>query len=259
MKNYHFNMTSSVSHGSGTTSGQFGHAGASLKEERLPFTIKLVQSENELHKAVHIRHNAYSRHLPALGAQLKAPEEMDYDSDTVVLLAESKLDGSPLGTARIQTNVLRPLSVEQSVILPPHLHGKRLAEVTRLGVENGRIGQIVKIALVKASFMYCEANGLDWAIAAGRTPIDKQYAQLMFEDLFPEKGFIPLRHAGNIPHRVMAFEIETGHARWTAANHPLLAFFSYTNHPDIQVTSKTVTPIPRHAQGAERPAFSLMN
>lgn len=259
MANYHFNTVSSISNSFGATQSQCLQAGVSLKEERLPFTIKLVQSENELHKAVRIRYNAYSRHLPALGEQLKAPEQMDYDSDTVVLLAESKLDGSPLGTARIQSNMLRPLSVEQSVILPPHLDGKRIAEVTRLGVENGRVGQIVKIALVKASFMYCEANGLDWAIAAGRTPIDKQYAQLMFEDLFPEKGFIPLRHAGGIPHRVMAFEIDTGHARWAAANHPLLSFFSYTNHPDIQVTNKTVSAMPRPASGAEHQALSLMN
>jgi hypothetical protein len=35
----------------------------------------------------------------------------------------------------------------------------------------------------------------------------------------------------------MAFEIATGKARWTAANHPLLKFFSHTNHPDIDVAT----------------------
>lgn len=205
------------------------------KVERLPFTIKIVQSEIELLKAIRVRHTAYGRHLPELGEALKEPEAMDFDADVTILLAESKLDGSPLGTARIQTNAFRPLSVERSIELPAHMQGHRLAEVTRLGVETGRIGREVKIALVKASFMYCERNAIEWAIAAGRAPIDQQYEALLFSDLYQDQGFVPLKHAGNIPHRVMAFEIGTGHARWTAARHPLLDFFSNTEHPDISV------------------------
>jgi hypothetical protein len=219
--------------------GIHGHTGQMYAEEakveRLPFTIRVVQSEGDLSKAIRVRHTAYARHLPELGAALKVPEEMDYDSDVAVLLAESKLDGTPLGTARIQMNTSRPLCVESSIVLPAHLQGRRLAEVTRLGVETGRIGRLVKIALVKSSFMFCERHDIEWAIAAGRTPIDQQYESLLFSDLYPEQGFIPLQHAGNIPHRVMAFEIGTGHARWTAANHPLLGFFSHTQHPDISV------------------------
>jgi hypothetical protein len=76
---------------------------------------------------------------------------------------------------------------------------------------------------------------VDWAIVAARSPLDRQYAQLLFEDLFPEQGFIPMRHGHNIPHRVMGFEIETGHQRLIDADHPLLNFMSYTHHPDIDV------------------------
>jgi hypothetical protein len=205
------------------------------KVERLPFTVRVVQSESELLKAIRVRHTAYARHLPELGEALKEPEAMDFDADVAILLAESKLDGTPLGTARIQTNAFRPLSVERSIELPAHLQGHRLAEVTRLGVETGRIGRVVKVALVKASFMYCERYGIEWAIAAGRAPIDQQYEALLFSDLYPERGFVPLQHAGNIPHRVMAFEIATGHARWAAARHPMVDFFSKTEHPDISV------------------------
>lgn len=205
------------------------------KVERLPFTIRVVQSETDLFKAIRVRHAAYSRHLPELGDTLKQPEALDHDSAAVVLLAESKLDGTALGTARIQTNVARPLCVESSIALPAHMQGQRLAEVTRLGVESGRVGRLVKIALVKASFMFCERNRVQWAIAAGRAPIDKQYEALLFSDLYPGQGFVPLQHAGNIPHRVMAFEIGTGHARWTAARHPLIDFFSHTDHPDISI------------------------
>lgn len=206
--------------------------------ERLPFTIKRVQSDEDLFKAVQVRHAAYARHVPAFARTLAAPEACDFDSDAIILLAESKLDGSPLGSTRIQTNLHQPLHVEDSVELPLWLQTRRLAEVTRLGIEEGRIGRLVKIALIKACFEYCEQQGVDWAVVTGRAPIDRQYEQLLFTDVFSSKAHIPLRHVGNIPHRVMAFDIASGEARWEAAQHPLLAFFRKTHHPDIDIAKK---------------------
>jgi hypothetical protein len=204
--------------------------------ERLPFTIRRVHTDADMRKAVQVRYAAYLRHIPEFAQTLIEPEQCDYDDDAVILMAESKLDGTPLGSCRIQTNLHQPLSVEDSVALPAWLQGRRLAEVTRLGSGEGRIGRVVKIALIKACFQYCEKNGIEWAMLAARSPLDRQYEQLLFEDVFPDAGFIPMRHASNLPHRVMAFEIETGHARWTKANHPLLKFFSYTRHSDIDIT-----------------------
>lgn len=206
-----------------------------LPVERLPFTVRRVDSEDGLRKAVRIRHAAYARHVPEFARSLVAPEASDYDDGTVVLLAESKLDGSALGSARIQTNFQAPLALEQSVDLPGWLQGRRLAEVTRLGVAEGRIGHMVKVALMKAFFEFWEGSGTDFALATGRTGVDRQYEQLMFNDVFEPGQMIPLRHVGNIPHRVMAFEIATAEARWTAAGHPLLRFVRQTRHPDIDI------------------------
>jgi hypothetical protein len=210
--------------------------GGEVAIERLPFTIRRVHGNEDLLKAVRIRHAAYARHVPDFARTLVLPEACDYEDDAVVLLAESRLDGTPLGTARIQTNLHQPLHVEDSVELPSWLQGRRLAEVTRLGIDEGRIGRVVKIALIKACFDYCEENGIEWAVVTGRAPIDRQYEQLLFADVFDDKAMVPLRHVGNIPHRVMAFEINTGEARWTAAKHPLLNFFRHTRHPDIDIS-----------------------
>jgi hypothetical protein len=141
---------------------------------------------------------------------------------------------------RIQTNFYRPLQVEASVALPDWLQGRRLAEVTRLGVEEGRIGRMVKIALMKAMFEYWELNGIDYALATGRAPIDRQYEQLLFSDVFGDRAMLPLQHVGGMPHRVMAFEVATAEARWRAASHPLLAFFRHTQHPDIDIGQPTL-------------------
>ncbi len=203
--------------------------------ERLPFTVRRVETEADLLKAVRIRHAAYARHVPDFARSLAQPEAADYDADTIVLLAESKLDGTPIGSTRIRTNLYRPLGVEESIVLPDWLQGKRLVEATRLGIDEGRVGRMVKIALIKACFMYCEDNAIDYSVATGRPPVDRQYDQLMFVDVFPELGLVPLRHVGNIPHRVMAFEIATFQQRWAEARHPMLNFFFHTHHPDIDI------------------------
>src|SRR4030042_1596763 len=64
-----------------------------MQTERLPFTVKLATSEEDLAKAVSIRYQAYARHLPAVAATLDRPESLDREEGTVVVLAESKLDG----------------------------------------------------------------------------------------------------------------------------------------------------------------------
>jgi hypothetical protein len=211
------------------------HTEPKKTHERLPFTVRVVRTESDLSKAVSIRAAAYSRHMPEFAEQLRLPELTDSEPGVVVLLAESKLDGTPMGTLRIQSNAYMPLKLEQSVTLPHWLRDKPLVEVTRLGIVGGTIGRLVKVVLIKAAFQYCEQEGIDWAIVAARSPLDLQYTQLMFEELFPGQGFIPLSHTNNIPHRVLGFEIETGHQRWSEAQHPLLSFFSYTDHSDIDV------------------------
>lgn len=207
--------------------------------ERLPFTIRRVETEADLLKAVTIRHAAYARHVPDFARSLAQPEAADYEDDTIVLLAESRLDGSPIGSTRIRTNLYRPLGVEESVELPSWLQGRRLVEATRLGIDEGRIGRVVKMALIKACFMYCEDNAIDYSVATGRPPVDRQYEQLLFSDVFPEQGAVPLRHVGNIPHRVMALEIASFEQRYRDARHPLAKFFFDTQHPDIDIGPAT--------------------
>ena len=92
--------------------------------ERLPFTISIAQSSVELERVVAVRHGAYARHVPSFAETLQEAESMDSDYGVVILLASSKLDGSPLGTMRIQTNRFKPLELEDSLALPQWLpHG----------------------------------------------------------------------------------------------------------------------------------------
>lgn len=209
-------------------------AQAMMTEERLPFTVRVVGDEPALRKAVAIRQAAYARHMPALAEMLGAPEPLDYDRGSVVLLAESKFDGSPLGTMRIQTNRFNDLSIEKGVTLPAWLKQKRLAEATRLGVDLGRTGRVVKMMLCKAFYLYSLDAGIEWMVIGARPPVDRQYESALFKDIFPGE-IIPMRHFNNIPHRVLGLEVGTAAKSWADANHPLHKLMNQTRHPDIDV------------------------
>ena len=64
--------------------------------ERLPFRVTIARNDEQLRKAVTVRHAAYARHVPAFAERMKVPERCDLEDGVVVLLAEAKLDGSPL-------------------------------------------------------------------------------------------------------------------------------------------------------------------
>ena len=228
---------------------------AAQREERLPFTIRAASTVEQLGKAVSIRHQAYGRHVPALAEQLRLPEPQDLARGCTVLLAESKLDGEPLGTIRIQTNDYAPLALESSVTLPRGLASSRLAEATRLGVSLGRVGHVVRTALFKAFYLYCAKDGIDWMVIGGRSPMDRIYSSLMFSEVFPGQPATPLKHAGNIPHRILKFEVATAEERWSAARHPLYEFVFSTRHPDIDVDA-AIEPGSKRSERELRPALA---
>lgn len=204
-------------------------------EERLPFTVRVASSDEQLQKAVSLRQHAYGRHVPALGELLREAEAKDHAPGCVVLVAESKLDGEPVGTMRIQTNRYAPLAIEESVELPETFAGCSLAEATRLGVAVGRIGRVVKTMLFKALYLYCVEESIEWIVIGARAPLDRMYEGLLFTDVFTEDDYFPLKHAGNIPHRILALEIDTADARWRAAQHPMYDLYVNTHHPDIGI------------------------
>lgn len=203
--------------------------------EYLPFTIRPIRNQDDFQKALDVRYSAYARHMPLFADALRTPESDDMEDDVMILLAESKLDGSPLGTARIQNNLLRPLNLEQSVDLPHWLKGKRLAEARRLAVAPGSAGRLVKMALIKACLLYSMEHELQWSVLAARPPLDRSYEKLLFRDLLDGDTFIPLPRDNNVAHRVLGLDMEQLENTYTQAQHPLLDFFCHTAHPDIRV------------------------
>lgn len=207
-----------------------------VMSETLPFTVRVAEDAETLDKAVFIRHAAYSRHLDeSVTAPMQRPETLDRVPGSVVLLAESKVDGSPLGTMRLQTNLHRPLALERSIHLPEWMAGHSLAEATRLGVTQDNVGRVVKTVLFKAYYLYCLMNNIRYMVITARAPIDRQYDRLLFQDVYPGMGYVPLEHVFNLPHRVMYLDVFQVEELWKSRGHPLSEYMFHTAHPDLQL------------------------
>ncbi|OQW40440.1 MAG: hypothetical protein A4S08_04410 [Proteobacteria bacterium SG_bin4] len=209
-----------------------------LPLENLPFTVRIVNSPEDLQKAADLRQQAYARHLPEFAQQLAIPEDADTGPDTYVLLVESKDDaqeggGKSLGTMRIHVNRHHPLPLESTIQLPEPFKNQILAEAVRFAITDGPLGQQARNALFKAFYRMCLTCKVDTMVVCARFPVHKLYLGLLFEDLFPTGKFTEMAHIGNVPHRVLQLRVRDAKPLWRKAKHPLYDFFINTHHPDI--------------------------
>lgn len=205
--------------------------------QELPFRVRIVRNEEQLEKAINIRAKAYERHWPNLYVQLQTPEEQDRNPNSLIFLAEMKNTGEPVGTMRVDTNLVTPLPLAESLQLPERISSKTLAYVTRLGVKQGRDGSLVKLALFKTLHRYCIAKQLHWLLVGIRPPGDRDYVRLGFSDIFEAQKLVPISSSNGTPVRLMCFEVITAERRWKETENPLYKFMFIDYHPDIEIFS----------------------
>ena len=210
---------------------------ASERRETLPFRIRIVRNEDQLSKAVVIRSEAYKRHWPNLSDELQTAETQDRNPNSIIFLAEHKNNSSALGTLRIDTNLVSALPIMRDVQLPEAISRQPFAYVTRLGVKQGALGPLVKIALFKSLHRYCLAKQLSWILVGVRPPNDKDYLRLGFEDVLPNGSLLPITSSGGIPVRVMALETTSAERQWFETQNPLYDFMVKRFHPEIEIFS----------------------
>ncbi|WP_157603823.1 hypothetical protein [Rhizobacter sp. Root1221] len=208
--------------------------GAGIDEVALPFSVHVVSSEEQLEAVQALREVAYGRHLPHLKASFGEADPLDRLPGTTIFYAEDKLTGEVVGSARIQTNRRAPLQIERSVALPDAWRGRLLAEITRLAVRPGYTGP-VRLALVKASHLYCIAMQIGAVLAGSRQSLLRSYRMLGFAPLFEDGRLVPLVHAGGLPHHVLVRDMVTAEADARARDAADYPFVFRTYHPDIDL------------------------
>ncbi len=200
----------------------------------LPFTVRIVRSEAQLLRVQALRQAAYGRHLPEQAAAFGAADPLDRLPDTTIFYAEDKLSGRLVGSARVQSNLHASLQIERSIELPEQRRHQLLAEITRLCVLPG-YDHPVRLAMVKASHLYCIAMQIGGVLAGSRRSLLRTYENLGFVDLYGDDRMCPLAHAGNLPHRVLFRDTVTSEAMARGRSHPDYDFVFRHYHPDIAV------------------------
>ena len=200
--------------------------------ESLPFRVRVASSAQDVAKVVEIRAKAYARHLPKLATKLHEPELEDHRADAILLLAERKLDGAPVGSSRLVPNIVRALPDEVDAYLPATHRHCRLLESSRLGVEDGEAGQLVAAALSKATYLVCRALELQYGIAIARRSA-VAFFQRMGYDVITGPLRIP---EAPVPLWMVAMPTAEFESRLGAHRHPYHHFVAHTHHPDIDVS-----------------------
>ena len=219
---------------------------------RLPFTLGLASSHADLMEACGVRSLAYGHHVPEMGERFAEPDALDKTEGTAVFLCRDKISGRGIGTMRIQLSAFGPLLLENSLILPSWLAGMPRAEITRLSVLAGA-DPLVKLCLMKASYLYCLAGQLRWMVIGARNEaLIRNYRRLGFRDVLGPDDRVPLAHAGGLPHRILAFDVNAAERAWAAAKHPLYTFMVDTVHPDLQLFQAQRPQRQRDPQTSER-------
>ncbi len=204
-----------------------------MTRQTLGFQLALASSEKDLHDACLLRSESYGHHIPGLVDPLRKPDAIDTDPATAIFLCRDKSSGEAVGTARIQTSRHGALLIEQCAPVPPRLQTQDRAEISRFSARRGA-DPLVKLALWKASYLYCQAAQARWMIIGARSDaLVRQYQRLGFDDIHEDRRMIPLTYAGGVAHRILAFDVVTAERTWQATANPLYEFIFETTHPDI--------------------------
>ncbi len=230
-----------------------------LQEELLPFYVQMAHTDYQLQQACDVRKMAYGKHLSHLSEYFARPDDNDYSSDFAVLIAKSKLDDRCIGTVRIQITEKKPLCLEDTLTLPSALRSARVAEISRLALQHHGAQHRLRLMLIKSAYWYCRHHQVNVSFICVRHPVDRQYREFGLDDVFPNAPYYPMKHIGQIPHRVLWFDTQRIGEQWVMSNHPLKHLFLDTYHPDILNGIHLHTLLLEEHQRKQPPRSKLLN
>ena len=219
-----------------------------MSVDSLSFTVREVDTEDDLAKVCALRAVCYGRHAPALSEHMAQPDRVDRSPWTSIFLCEDKASGAAIGTMRVVDNARGArLGIEEFLEVPERMAGSTRGEMTRLVVAPGS-DPLVKAALWKAGYLRCVQSRVQWLIIGARKPgLIRQYEYLGARDMYGDQRLVPLGHGWSLPHRVLVFDVANAVTHWYEQQHRLLRFMVETEHPDIRTSSmhRTAPAAPR--------------
>jgi hypothetical protein len=199
------------------------------------FSIKLIRTREQLQKVVVVRASSYKKHIPTLAETLGAPEDADFKNATITIGCEDNESKEIVGSVRITLNQFEPLPLEMVFPLDPHISSQLIAEATRLVIPASPHARLVKLLLIKSTYLYCHALQVKWLVLCAREPLDREYEKLGMVDVSGGLGFRRLPYADNILHRALGLDVVQAERNWSRVKHPLYNFMAKHVHKEIKI------------------------
>ena len=222
-----------------------------MHKESLSFTLRPVESHEDLQLACQVRAEAYGYKVPAYRESMLDPDAIDLSPLTTVFLCQDKVTGRPVGSMRIQAayGSRGEVELEKYVPMLPSISASRRGEISRLSAPVG-VDPFIRLSLWKAGYLACKENNIRWLVMGVRKPaLIRAYEQMGARDIYEDKREFPLAHGGGLNYRVFALDIEHCYEHWSVSGHPLLNFMTTTTHPDIAVVPPSVDRRPAEEVG----------
>ncbi len=217
-----------------------------------PYSVRIVRTPDQLQAAVDVRYQAYSEKLQALASKVSQPGELDFKHGPVVLLAENRLTGAPVGTLRLNTGATI-LEMLADIDLPDTIVRERVAFVSRMAV----IGmvqerQLVRNLMQKAVFQLCIAKQLNRMLLLAVEPRERLFYRCGFSDVFVDGQARHPAFLDRFPVKALYADTYSMERLWKEEGHPLYDFLFRTFHPEIEVFSS----LSSLGQRSNEPAYS---
>jgi hypothetical protein len=202
----------------------------------LPFTVKFARVKSPIEEIQNLRHETFGDHYPDLVSFMREEDKRDWQDGSIVLYAQSKHNDEILGSLRATDNLKRPIQYEREVQLPDYLQGKVMASTNRFVIARGTGAVLVKMALIKAMYLYVVAAQIPYVMLAAMPPANRLYHRLGFKSLFEDERLFQLSDFPK-PITLSVIETELFASELKRRNFPFYEFIFRQTHPDIEVFS----------------------
>jgi hypothetical protein len=202
----------------------------------LPFSIVISRNDGTSSRSIATRVRAFNRHTHPFKNSDYFLSTLKGDSG-LLFSAELKTSGECVGSVRIETNANDRFYFENEV-RTEDLEARVVSIcASRLTATEGQLGTLVKLALVKALYLYAHATQSSYVYAFVDRARLRLYRNLGFEPAISGNPNLELLCHGKLPMQLVRSDVDNFQSRLEAEQNSLSDFFFKTRHPDLKVFS----------------------
>ena len=216
-----------------------------INSESLDFRIQIARKGESFERAVSVRAEAFGRHNHPMVRAGFTVEAADTSGSTILLCAESKNTGEPVGAMRLSDNTNNELAMWDELKIPDEYKGYPALLVSRLTVHAGHSGHSARNALCKAMYLYAVAKQMRFIFVLVMPPRDRLYKPMGFKPVYEGDPLFKLDSNSSVDTKVLYAEVSRLESIWRERGHPLYQYVFETYHADIELFSAVAGPTRR--------------